>query len=58
MDSPGCNNADSDWYMRMPPNPPLVYLKVEIPPELCEEEDVILELALTVIDNWLLHLDG
>ena len=34
MDFPRCNNADNDWYMRMPTDPPPVDPKVYMLPEL------------------------
>ena len=47
------NNADIDWYMKMPTNAPPVDPKVEIPLEICEEECVILEQIFPTIDNLL-----
>ena len=57
MDSSECNDADIDWYMRMPTNPPLVDSWVEMPLKLCEEEDVILDPIPSETDNQLLHWD-
>ena len=45
-----CNNADIDWYVRKPTNPPLVDPKVEMLPELCQEEGVTLEPTVSMID--------
>ena len=50
-----CNNADIDWYERMPTDPPLVNPKVEMPLVLCEEEDVILESTSQTINSQLPH---
>ena len=55
MDSPKCSYADSDLYVRMPTNPPLVDAKAETLLELCEKGDAILEPISPIIDNWLLH---
>ena len=48
-------NAEIDWSMRMPTDPPLVDPKAEKLPELCEEEVATLEPTFPVIDNQLPH---
>ena len=45
VDFPRCNIADIICYMRKPTDPPLVDPKVEILPQLCEEENATLELT-------------
>ena len=47
MDSPECNDADNDWYVRMPTNLP-VDPKDEMLLELCDGQDVILEPSLHI----------
>ena len=54
-DSPKCNNTEINQYLRMLINPPLVDTKLEMPCELCERGDIILEPTFLTIDNWLSH---
>ena len=51
LDFVGFKNVDTEWYVRMSTNPPLVEPKVEMLLELCEEEGATLEATLPVIDN-------
>ena len=55
MDFPRHNNADIDWYMRMPTDPSQIDLKVEMLPDICKEEDVTLELTFLLIDHQCPH---
>ena len=55
VDFPRCHNADIDWYMRMPMDPPLVCLNIEVLPELCKGEGVILEPTFTMIHSQVPH---
>ena len=50
-----CNNADTDWYVRMPTDSPLVAPKSEMPFELCKDEEDILEPTIFSIDSLLPH---
>ena len=43
MDSPDCNDPDTDWYVRVPTDAPLADPKDEMLLKLCERENVILE---------------
>ena len=52
---PRCNNADIEWYVRIPANSPLVGPKIETFPEPYEEEDATLEPTFPVIDNQFPH---
>ena len=47
-----------DWYVRMPIDSPLADPIFETHPELCEEEDAILEQTFPEMDNQLLDRDG
>ena len=51
VDSPRYNNADIDWYVRMPTGLPKVNHKVEMLLELYEEEDAIYEPTFSTTDN-------
>ena len=51
IDLSWCNNADIDWYVRMPTIPTPVNPNVKTPLELCETEDATLEPTFLVIDN-------
>ena len=55
MDYLECNNGDTDWYVRMPIDPPLVDPKARKLPGQCEERDATLELGFPMIENWLLR---
>ena len=57
-DSPKCNNAGTDGYIRIPTNPSLVKPKVKMPLKLCEEEDAILEPIFSMTDIQFLQWDG
>ena len=48
-----CKNADIDWYVRMPSDPPLVDPKVERLLQLYKEEDITAKPTFSVIDNWI-----
>ena len=52
---PKCNNADIDWYVRMPTDPSLVGPKIETMTAVYEEEGGTLDPAFPMIDSWLLH---
>ena len=54
---PRCSNADVDWYVRMPTDPPLFDPKVEMLPELFEREGATLEPTFPMIDSQLVHWD-
>ena len=45
-----CNNADIDWYMRMPRDPTPVHPKVEMQFELCKEDNATPELTYLAIE--------
>ena len=49
------NNANIDWYVRMPTDPLPVDLKIEVLSEQYKEEGATLELTFPMIDNWLPH---
>ena len=40
-DFPGCNNGGIEWYVRIPKDPPLVDLKVEMLLGQCEEDTTL-----------------
>ena len=52
MDFPRCDNVGIDCYMRMPTDPPLVDLKAEMLPEICEEEGATLEPYFPLIVSF------
>ena len=54
-DSPSCNNADIDCYVKMLTIPPPVDPNIERLLELCEEEDASLAPIFPTIYNCLLH---
>ena len=56
VDFPTCNNADLDWCVRMPTNPPPVYPKFEMLPWLCEEKGPTLDPTLTVIVSFHIEM--
>ena len=58
VDFPRCNNADIDWYVSMPANPPPGDPKVETLPKLYKEEGATLELTSPMLDSQLPHWDG
>ena len=43
----------SDWYVRMSTDPPPVNTKVEMLPELCEEEEANMKQTFPVIESQL-----
>ena len=55
VDFPRCNNADTDWYMRMPIDPPLADPKVEMMLGQCKEEDATQEATIPMTCNWPQH---
>ena len=54
MDFPRCTNVDTDWYLRMPIDPPCL-TQNEILPELCQEEGSTLEVTFPRIDSQNPH---
>ena len=58
VDLPRCNNADSDWYVRMPADPPPVDPKVETLPQVYQEKAATLEPALPVKDSFQTEMGG
>ena len=54
-DFPWCDNADIDWCVRIPIDP--VHPNVEIPLELCEDEDAILWPTFLTTDNQQASLE-
>ena len=52
MDIQKHNNADIDWYVRMPTDPPLVDTKVETLTRLCQEEGATLEPTFPVVVSF------
>ena len=57
MDCSEYSNADINWYVRMPTNPPTVNQKVETPLGLFQEEDANPEQICPVMDNQLSYWD-
>ena len=55
MDSPRCNNADTDCYMRIATHLLLIDPKIEMPLELCKEENVTLASTFPTVDSQLPH---
>ena len=55
MDVARCNDPDIDWYMRVPIDPHPVDPKVEMLPELCEEEAATLEPTFPITHSQLPH---
>ena len=51
VDFPRCSIPDTDWYLRMPTDPPPLDPKVEMLPELCEEEYATQEFTFPIIDS-------
>ena len=51
------NNTDIKWCVQMPPDPSFGDPKVEMPLELCKEEDIILEATYSMIDDQFSHWD-
>ena len=56
VDFPRCNNADTDWYVRMPTDPPLFDSKVEMLLKLCKKECAILVPAFPTIDSVYIEM--
>ena len=56
MDFPWCSNADIDWYMRTPADPPLVDSRDEMLLGQCKEENETLEVPVPMTDDWL-HIE-
>ena len=55
MEFPRCNNADIEWYGRMPTDQPLVGPKSAKALGQCEEEGATLEATDPVTDSWPPH---
>ena len=55
VDFPRFNNADIDWYVRMPTYAPPVDPNIETQSELSEEEGATQEPTLPIINSWLSH---
>ena len=52
------SNADIDCFVRMPPDPSSIDLKVEMLPKLCKKEGTTLEPTSPLIDGQLSHWTG
>ena len=55
-DFPSGNSTDTDWYLRMPMDPPLVDPKDEMQPELCEEASATQEPTDLEIVGFHIHM--
>ena len=51
-----CNDANIDWYIRIPTDPPSGDSKVTMQPEICKEEGATLEPAFPIVDNFHIEM--